>query len=124
MIIKVFNKLLHFHYVFNKKLEKKTERMSKIKPFIDKYDWKDRTAWSGKDYWNNFEKIIQQFLFKIYVLILLMFLSKLTKYFPLAFQSTTSFISNKKRLQLYLGACRYKGMCWQNVILPKYVIAV
>ena len=44
MIIKVFNKLLHFHYVFNKKLEKKTERMSKIKPFIDKYDCKDRTA--------------------------------------------------------------------------------
>ena len=36
--------------------KKKIQRISKIKPFINKYNWKELNYPSGEDYWKKFEK--------------------------------------------------------------------
>ena len=42
-----------------KKLEKKSERISKTKRFVDKYNWKGIDYSSGKDECKNSRRIIQ-----------------------------------------------------------------
>ena len=36
--------------------KKKIQRISKINPFINKYNWKELNYPSGEDYWKKFEK--------------------------------------------------------------------
>ena len=48
MIMNAFNMLQN--------LEKNSQRTQKIKPFINKYNWKGVNALSGKDDWKHFEK--------------------------------------------------------------------
>ena len=44
------------------KIDNHPERISKIKPFINMYDWEDINFPSHKKDWNTFEKIIDQLL--------------------------------------------------------------
>ena len=41
-------------------IESNPERITKINPFIDQYDWEEINFPSNKKDWNKFEKIIKQ----------------------------------------------------------------
>ena len=48
-------------------IENHPERISNIKPFIDKYNWKGIDFPAGIKYWKKFEKIIKKLLLISYV---------------------------------------------------------
>ena len=50
-----------------KKIGKHPERISKTKPFINKYNWKGLNYPSGKDDWKILRKTIQQLLLMFYL---------------------------------------------------------
>ena len=55
MLINVFNVLQQLNQIV-KKLEKNSQRISKIKPFINKSNWKGLGYAPGKDDWKKFEE--------------------------------------------------------------------
>ena len=50
-----------------KKIDNHPEKISKIKPFINMYDWKDINFPSQKKDWNTFEKNNRSFPLNIFV---------------------------------------------------------
>ena len=57
MIINVFNMLLTFTLI-HEEIKKDLHRITKIKPFINKYNWEGRHFPSENDDWKQFGKIM------------------------------------------------------------------
>ena len=54
--------MLSLHHIKSPRNCKKSHRILKIKPFINRYDWKGTNYLSGKDDGKHLRKVIQQFL--------------------------------------------------------------
>ena len=46
----------------NKQIKKDPQTITKIKPFIDKYNWEGIDYPSEKDYWKKFEKNLRKII--------------------------------------------------------------
>ena len=72
----------------HEEIGKYPERTTKLKPFIDKNDWKRMNYLLEKDNWKRFEKII-------YPLLLMFCMLKMKKYILLMFKDITQIEKNK-----------------------------
>ena len=73
----------------HEEIGKDSERLTKIKTFINKHNWKGKTFSSAKDYWKEFEKNNATIAFN------LLYIKKEKKHILLMLQNITQIVKNK-----------------------------
>ena len=93
----------------HEKIRKHPERITKIKPFINKYKWKETNFSWEKDDWKKFRKIMSQLLLMFYML-------KKKKTYP---TYVSKHNSNREKQLIFLMISNGGGRRWHYLAVKK-----